>query len=97
MSNIPLARKKISRVIEELMKKGEDDLAEELCEAMQLLFRRSPVRRMPNKSSVVTVDMRKKIVDLAKTTDLHAAEIAAVLKVNPGRVSEVLQKHAGVN
>jgi hypothetical protein len=97
MSNVPAARRQIAEIIEALETVGDIESATKLRDALDLLYRRSPVRRMRKKSPRITGEMRRQIIDLARTTDLHNAEIAAILEVNPGRVSEVLQRAARVN
>jgi hypothetical protein len=91
MSNIPLARQTIEQIAHELRRAGQRDLARRLSGVNSLLFRRSPARRMPSHSRSVTPQIREQVLDLARTTDMHSAEIAVHLNLNPGRVSEILQ------
>jgi len=46
---------------------------------------------MPTHSRSVTPQIRAQVLELAETTDMHSAEIAVQLNLNPGRVSEILQ------
>ena len=45
---------------------------------------------MPNKRNNLTPEIAAKIKKLAASTDLYQHEIAALVKLNQGRVSEVL-------
>jgi hypothetical protein len=80
-----------------LIEMGHFGLADVLEEAVDLMHRRRPVRRMRAKSPTVTPEIRQQIITLAINTELHVAEIAAQVGVNPGRVSEVLQRYARIN
>ncbi len=97
MSDIPSARRMISEVRNALVETNQTGLADLLSEALDLLTRRRAVRRMRAKSPAITAQIRQAIIERAGSTDLHASEIAAELGVNPGRVSEVLQRHARLN
>lgn len=91
MSNIILARQHIEQIARELTRSGERNLARRLNSALELMYRRSPARRMPTHSRSVTPEIRAQVLELAETTDMHSAEIAVQLNLNPGRVSEILQ------
>ena len=91
MSNIILARQKIQQIARELRNSGERDLATRLSSVIDLMHRRRPARRMPSHSRSVTPQIRQQVLELARTTDMHSAEIAVHLNLNPGRVSEILQ------
>lgn len=91
MSDIIRARQEIGEIAEQLKNEGQADLARRLSGVIGLLRRRAPVRRMPAHSQKVTPEIKRKVLELAGTTNLHSAEIAAQLKINPGRVSEILQ------
>ncbi len=94
MSDIPKARLELHRIAHRLRTHGEDDAALRIAEVIdQYLHRRPPVRQMPIRSRPVTRQVKERIIELAINTELHAAEIAAEVGVNPGRVSEVL--HGG--
>lgn len=97
MSDILTARRMIGNVRSALHDLHQAGLADQLTEALDLLMRRSPVRRMRVKSPPITAELRQAIIDRASSTDLHTSEIAAELGVNPGRVSEVLQRNARRN
>ncbi|MBN8552325.1 MAG: hypothetical protein J0L52_05465 [Caulobacterales bacterium] len=92
MSDIFRARRELASLANRLEAQGLSDEAKHLRDIiMNLMFRRSPARRAPLKSRRVTAAVKQQIIDLAETTDMHSAEIAVVLNLNPGRVSEVLQ------
>jgi hypothetical protein len=91
MSNIILARERIQQIARELNRAGQQEIARRLSEAVSLMHRRSPVRRMGKSSRSVTPEIRQQVLELARTTDMHSAEIAVHLNLNPGRVSEILQ------
>lgn len=97
MSDIPSARRMISEVRKTLVETNQTGLADLLAEALDLLTRRRAVRRMRAKSLPITAQVRQAIIERASSTDLHASEIASELGVNPGRVSEVLQRQARLN
>jgi predicted XRE-type DNA-binding protein len=82
MSNIGLARQKIERIARKLRAQGQQDLAEELVDVVPL---------MPVRSKFVTPEIKREVIRLAETTNLHSSEIATRLGINPGRVSEILQ------
>lgn len=91
MSNIPEARKELSRIARRLRLDGEAELASRIGDVIdQYLHRRRPVRQMPIRSRSVTPRLKQQIIALAENTEMHSAEIAVRLGVNPGRVSEVL-------
>jgi hypothetical protein len=91
MSNIIRAREQIAQIARELQRAGQNDLARRLNGTIGLMRRRPPARRMPTHSRTVTPELRKQVLELARTTDMHSAEIAVHLNLNPGRVSEILQ------
>jgi hypothetical protein len=97
MSDIPAARRIIADVRNALRDLNQPVFVEQLTDALDLLTRRSAVRRMRVKSPPITSEMKQAIILRAETTDLHTVEIAVELGVNPGRVSEVLQCHARRN
>jgi streptomycin 6-kinase len=91
MSNIPKARRELGRIARRLRAYGEDDAAGRIGDVVErYLHRRPPVRQMPIRSRPLTRRVKEKIIELAENTELHSAEIAAEVGVNPGRVSEVL-------
>lgn len=91
MSNIPEARRRLRAVARQLRRAKDKKLAAEVHDALQLLYRRRAARRMHVKSQAVTPYIKSKVIELAESTDLHSAEIAAEVGINPGRVSEILQ------
>jgi hypothetical protein len=91
MSNIILARQKIEQIAGELRRAGQRDVARRLSDVVGLMRRRAPARRMRTHSRTVTPAIREQVLELARTTDMHSAEIAVQLNLNPGRVSEILQ------
>ena len=92
MSDVPGARKKLKSLARKLRIKGDKNSAAEIHKIVDdLLYRRGPARKMPRKSHPVTLSIKKRIIELAETTDMHSDEIAVAVGVNPGRVSEVLQ------
>ena len=90
MSDIVNARERLRQIALKLKAAGQKDLADDVESAIGMMKRRRAVRRMPVHSAKVTPAVRAKIIDLANTTKLDNAEIAAQVGVNPGRVSEVL-------
>jgi hypothetical protein len=91
MSDIPGARKEIFQIVDELIEEGDLGRATRLINAIEKLRRRPAARRAPVRSAKFDSTIRSKIIYLANGTDLQSSEIAAHVKVNPGRVSEVLQ------
>lgn len=91
MSNIILARERLQQIAGELQRAGRRDLARRLSDVIDLMHRRAPARRMPSHSRQVTPRIREQVLELARTTGMHSAEIAVHLNLNPGRVSEILQ------
>lgn len=92
MSDIFRARRELASLANHLENQGLNDEADHLRDIIKnFMFRRSPARRAPLKSRPVTPAVKQQIIDLAESTDLHSAEIAVELNLNPGRVSEVLQ------
>lgn len=90
MIDIPAARAELLAIADQLDAIGvpvADDVRRIVREK---LFRSAPVRKMRARSNSVTPSVRAQIIHLAETTELHTAEIAAEVGVNPGRVSEVL-------
>lgn len=91
MSNIPKARCELGRIARRLRAYGDDEAAGRIGDVIdRYLHRRPPVRQMAARSRPVTRRVKEQIVELAQTTELHSAEIAIQVGVNPGRVSEVL-------
>lgn len=91
MSNIPLARARLLALSEQLDHMGFS------YEALQItrivsdhLVRRPQVRRAPCKSPEVTLEMANEMIVMARNPSVTLADIAAAFRVNPGRVSEVL-------
>lgn len=67
------------------------DVNEKLSAIEARLRRRSPVRRAKPSSARMTAALRQKIRQMAEANpEMPMHEIAAALKVNVGRVSEVL-------
>ena len=92
MSDIHKARQELVDLANELENNGDEDSANDIRNIVQNhMFRRSPARRAPVRSRPITERVKQRIIDMAETTDLHSAEIAVRLNINPGRVSEVLQ------
>ena len=92
MSDIKKARAELIDIAADLKSAGDEETANHIREVVNnRMFRRSAARRSPTKSRPITERMKQRIIDMAETTELHSAEIAVRLNVNPGRVSEVLQ------
>jgi hypothetical protein len=91
MSNIILARQKIQGIRERLLAQGDHEAANQLEDVIGLMHRRPAARRMERHSRPVSPAVRERIIELSETTEMHSAEIAAEVGVNPGRVSEILQ------
>ncbi|MBB3769630.1 hypothetical protein FHS55_000216 [Angulomicrobium tetraedrale] len=97
MSNIPHARRILIDLYRKLIQEGNQEDAHAIGEAIGNLFRRAPVRKSPTRSNPVTINTKNNVIELADTTDLTAAQIAAIFNINPGRVTEILQERRGVN
>ena len=92
MSNIGRARDELRDIARQLREAGEQGLANRLQQVVSnLMYRRTAARRMAIRSQPVTPEIREEVLRLARETDMHSAEIAAELNLNPGRVSEILQ------
>jgi len=91
MSDIVLARQQIREIAQRLLDGGHAQEANALHQILPLMQRRQAARRMERHSRRVSPAIRERIIELAETTDMHSAEIAAEVGVNPGRVSEILQ------
>lgn len=91
MSDIIRAREKIGQIARELKERGQSDLAVRLQGVLELMRRRPAARRMAVRSESVTPEIRRKVLYFARNTNMHSAEIAVALNLNPGRVSEILQ------
>jgi hypothetical protein len=92
MSNSKTARRRIRALALELRAAKQTQSAEKLERIVnELMYRRSAARRMNSHSQPITPHIVRQVRDLARTTSLHSAEIAARLNINPGRVSEILQ------
>ena len=91
-SNIPEAR----RLLREALRRGIDPAARfEVTQALELMTRSTPVRRASVQHRV-TKDKEAMIRRIAAMyPDMHLADIAQLADVNPGRVSEVLNKGEG--
>jgi hypothetical protein len=91
MSDIPKARHELKALVLRLRLKGDTQIADEIEGVVNKhLHRRAAVRKAPTKSHPLTPNIKKMIVDLADNPNLQNSEIATKVKVNPGRVSEVL-------
>jgi hypothetical protein len=91
MSNLPEARRQLGRIARRLRAYGDTVTAGRIMDVIdRYLHRRAPVRRMPIRSRPITRLVKEQIIELARNTDMHTADIAARVGVNPGRVSEVL-------
>jgi hypothetical protein len=91
MSDIPYAREIIDRVHARLFYMGEQELADDLAEALQCMVREPPKRRAQVKSDPVTAKTRDAIKHYALAyPNRHITEIASHFCVNPGRVSEII-------
>ena len=93
MSDITKARIEISGIANSLRAKGEKAEAARL-EAViaDHMHRRPAARRVTAHSNKVTPAIKREVLHLAATTELHSSEIATRLGVNPGRVSEILNE-----
>lgn len=83
MSDIPAARRIIAEVRNALRDINQPALAEQLTESLDLLTRRSAVRRMRVKSPPITTELRQAIILRAETTELHTSEIAVWVHLPP--------------
>lgn len=92
MSNIPHARELVSGVLQSARSNLTPEERADLRNALRLMTRRSPMRRAPTERIEVTRKMKKKIVKLARDTEMTNHDIAIAVGLrNGGRVSEVLQ------
>lgn len=93
MSDIPAARQ-ILRSVERQLRCGlisKPDAAKAIKASMSLLNREKPVRRAPKAKRYVTKKLKSEILAYARQyPDAQIVDIAAWFRVNPGRVSEVL-------
>jgi hypothetical protein len=91
VSDIGLARDRLYRIAARLRRTGRRNTAARIDAIVQnLMYRRSPARRMSAHSQPVTPAVRRQVIALARSTNLHSAEIAVRLNLNPGRVSEII-------
>lgn len=93
MSNIPFARTTLQRLAFDLRTNAISRLeaADEINTLLQMLARKSPVRRAPVKKRGITPDLRSVILRYASDhPKAHLQDIADRFGVNPGRVSEIL-------
>lgn len=92
MSNIPYARTIIWRLLDDMLNhRRRRSWDARLALALEHMTRESPIRkRAPVQSAKVTPKVRRRIVELAER-NISQAEIAHLVGVNPGRVSEVLR------
>jgi hypothetical protein len=92
MSDIEAARNRLLHLAEDVEGKGLSVEADGIRQIVdECMYRRPAARRMPRKSAEVTPRLKRRVLRLADTTSMHAAEIAVRLNLNPGRVSEILQ------
>lgn len=92
-SNIPQARTILRRLAGELQRGAvtKPVAAHQIRQCLSLLTRASPVRRAPTAKEKLTPQLRAQIIAYARAyPDAHLSDIAEWFKVNPGRVSEVL-------
>lgn len=89
MSNIPEARAEIEQVIVKLKHYGMLTVAHELEQARKKLDRKVATRRTPTRLPPLNADQWDHIKRLA-TTSKSQQDIAVVVGVNAGRVSEVI-------
>lgn len=91
MSDILAARCKLSARADELRQIGEASFADQIIDIVthELKWRKA-ARRTPKRSQSMTPAIRSRIHPLAGTTSLSSSEIAALVKVNPGRIFETI-------
>ena len=85
-SDIPGARKILEALLETHLDLEQADMIEQ---ALGKMHRSLPARHTPVRNTL-TPEMKAEIKRLAETTDLSSGQIAAAVKCNTGRVSEVL-------
>lgn len=93
MSNIPAARQHLNDLSAKLRNATitPADAADEIDQTiLPLMHRIQKVRQAPNRSRPMTRKLGAKARQLANSSRLTEAEIAAKLSINPGRVSEAL-------
>ena len=93
-SNIPKAREILEQLIDDLEFLEKWQVTDRISVAINHMTRSSPANRASVKSNPVTDEILEKIRVLgheAVDLDLSQQDIANVVGVNPGRVSEVLR------
>lgn len=93
MSDIPTARDEILLLIDMLRANTitHTDVADELEHViLPKLFRNQNARKAPVTSRRMTLALGRRARFLASQTNMSNAQIAAHLKINPGRVSEAI-------
>ena len=89
MSNIPEARAIITKLMPQIQ---EPDVRSKLAHALHLMHRKPPIKRARQRN-VLTAEKRAAVLALARRNpDLHLADIAEIVGLNPGRVSEILNE-----
>ena len=92
---MPDNKRSIPEVRERLRELAEEHGIPELDELANEMYRKSPVRRAANKSDPLTSTLAKEIRKYARANpDLHQRTIAEKFNVNPGRVSEAMNRLA---
>jgi hypothetical protein len=92
MSDIPMARERLNTLIGRLWGMSAGDVAAELKQIDALLIRQRPAHKANPRSTPMTPDIRRSIIDLSiKKPHLTQSEIAAEFGINIGRVSETLK------
>lgn len=93
MSNIPAAREHLQGIAKRLQVGNitKPQAAREIRSTIQMLVRKSPVRRAPRSKRYVTRRLVGEICAYARLhQDMHLQDIAEHFNVNIGRVSEIL-------
>lgn len=92
-TNIPAARVELANIAETLRAKGLGDEADRITALCRDMLTRKPKgRRAPTQRRQVTPEIEAEVKHLLMTTRLPQEEIARMVGVDGGRVSEILNR-----
>jgi len=88
-------KRSIPEIRDRLREIADSSGIEELHDLADQLYRKSPVKRAPNRSVHLTPELAEEIRKfVAENPKLHQRDVAQEFDVNPGRVSEALNYQA---
>ena len=88
-------KRSIPEIRDRLREIADEAGIEELQDLADQLYRKSPVKRAPNRSAHLTPELAEEIRNfVAENPTLHQRDVAQEFDVNPGRVSEALNHQA---